>query len=189
MTEQIRNINNTRLLSVDESIRDQVIMCLDRMHELEQPAVIHRDVWRSPALQELKFRQGVSKLKWGYHCATRNGKPASLACDIVHIDHAWFSKFDATYKADEYFWLCLGRSAKEAGLDWGGEWMWNWPSKEATEKVRKLNERIDTLDATGLETARDFGWDVAHIEVRGVSAEEAAQGWRISNGVKFKIVP
>lgn len=189
MTTEIININTTRLLSVDDCIKEQMQALLNGMHKLGQPAVIHKDVWRSPELQELKFKQGVSKARWGYHCATRNGKPASLACDIVHAEYLWFEKNHAVSKIDEYYWLCLGHCAREVGLDWGGVWFRDWPNQSALDKIKFIESRADSLDVSGLETTRHFGWDVAHVEVKGVSSEEARLGWRIYNGKKFQVKP
>jgi len=187
MTKEIIDINATRLLLVDDCIKEQVQDCLARMHKLGQPAIIHSDVWRSPENQLDKFRRGVSKVQWGYHCATRRGKPASLACDIVHADLFWFDKTAIESKTDEYFWLCLGHCADEASLDWGGYWFGDWNTDAGRAKINFLESRTKNLDVSGLETKKHFGWDVAHVEVRDVSIDEARNGWRIYKGNKFKI--
>lgn len=74
--------------------------------------------WRDPAEQAQKYKQGLSKVRWGFHCFTRSGKPSALAADIVDSRYLW------GIPQSHEFWRDLGSSAKAHGLGWGGDWKW-----------------------------------------------------------------
>lgn len=185
--EELYRINVDRLKLICPTIRARVEQCLTSMFNYGERPLISKDVWRSPELQLQKFNQGVSRRKWGYHCATLpDGSPGSLAADIISAEHAWFdgkeiAKEAAISDIDEKFWFRLGWSARRAGLDWGGLWF------DDPAQVDKMMQALNTGIWVGLETKRDFGWDVAHVEVHGVYPEQARDGWRIWGGHKMQI--
>lgn len=157
------SLNAERLTLVSPSIRQQVIGVLQDVEGAGFEPLIAKDVWRSPARQLELYRQGRSKAKWGFHCGTTpEGKPDSLAADIVDADFAWDAK--------QAFWLAVGRAAFERGLGWGGFWGLKPPQKAALEAT------IISPPAVPIKIA--LGWDVAHVEVAGISISEAKAGKR-----------
>lgn len=168
MTEETRKrLNEERLLKIDASIRTQVRAVLATLEYYGHKPLIDGDVWRDPKVQLALFRRGVSKLTWGFHCATtKQGRPASLAADIVDANRRW--------EASQAFWLCLGYAAKAQGLGWGG--YWGLPAN-----VRKgLDTALETVKTKEpLPSMRvQFGWDRAHVETRRVTVAEARAGKR-----------
>jgi len=159
---QRKKANAERLEKVDPSIRERVSMCLEYLESQGHRPVIDGDVWRSPETQLRKFRQGVSKAKWGFHCATtKDGKPGSLAADIVDADRLW--------TAGEDYWLDVGRAALKAGLGWGGFFGLKDAEKERLRKI--LDGETDPAKVTR-------GWDPAHVQVAGLEISEAKAGKR-----------
>ena len=82
--------------------------------------------WRSPAEQERLYAQGrtapgkvVTNARAGQssHNFTINGKPASLAFDIVPLDGG-----KPIWAASNPVWQQLGRLGQDAGLEWAGTW-------------------------------------------------------------------
>lgn len=166
MTEEQRNkLNAERLLKVDTSIRKQVRAVLATLEHYGHRPLIAAEVWRDPALQLSMYRRGVSKLKWGFHCATTNGKPASLAADIVDAEKAW--------NATKDFWVTLGYAARAQGLGWGGYWGLSKSLRSA------LDVAMDGIKS-GCKPAESIklGWDVAHVETARVTVAEARAGKR-----------
>jgi hypothetical protein len=105
--------NQDMLLKIDRSIRPAVAAVLKDLEKQGQRPLIDGGVWRSPAEQLEKFKHGFSKVRWGFHCATtKDGKPDSLAADIVDANKMW--------NASREFWLRLGASAVAHNLGWGG---------------------------------------------------------------------
>jgi hypothetical protein len=160
--EQRKKQNRSMLLRVDRSIRGAVAAVLADLEAQGQRPVIHTEVWRSPKEQEEKFRKGLSKLRWGFHCATTPaGKPGSLAADIVDANKAW--------NASRQFWLRLGASAQAHGLGWGGNF--GLPANMKTGLRAALKQK-------NWRTPIKLGWDVAHVETARVTVAEAKAGKR-----------
>lgn len=164
-----RETNQIRLALIDVSIRARVAAVLGRLESRGLDPLIATDVWRSPAVQLQKFRQGVSKLRWGFHCATtKEGKPGSLAADIVDANLNW--------NAPASFWLAVGAAAAEFGLSWGGFF---GLAREQREHLTAILENFRTSGTIGAKPI--FGWDVAHVETAFVSVANAQSGYRIRN--------
>lgn len=166
MTEEKRKqLNAERLTLVDISIRQKVASCLATLERYSHRPLIAAEVWRSPELQMSMYRRKVSKVTWGFHCAMRDGKPASLAADIIDADAAW--------NASAAFWVTLGYAAKAQGLGWGGYW-------GLPVSLRKgLDAALRGVMGVAPEVSRlKFGWDVAHIETAAVTIAEARAGKR-----------
>lgn len=169
MTETQREKRNAeRLLLIDVTIRDKVRAVLSSMEHYGHRPLIAAEVWRDPALQLSMYKRGVSKLKWGFHCSTRNGKPASLAADIVDAAKAW--------NASREFWLCLVYASMAQGLGSGAFWGLPAPQRE---RLRRLAVEV-TRDGRKLKTTDkvEFGWDRAHSETKRVTVAEAKAGKR-----------
>jgi hypothetical protein len=157
-----KNANAEMLLLVDKSIRAQVKAVLTDLEALKLRPLIASEVWRDPALQLKKFQEGTSKLKWGFHCATTpDGKPASLAADIVDANKLWGASRD--------FWLKLGSCALAHNLGWGG--LWGLPASVRTGLREALAKKHWNANVK-------LGWDVAHVETTRVTVAEAKAGKR-----------
>lgn len=78
--------------------------------------------YRSDAAQRAKFKSGVSKVDWGYHCVIdAQGNPASHAADVEDFRYA--GKTDPASEARAAaFYKALGKAAEAQGLTWGGRW-------------------------------------------------------------------
>ncbi len=163
MTEERRKaLNLQRLPLIDVSIRANVVAVLRDLETHGLKPLIHADVWRSPAKQEELQRAGTSKVKWGFHCATRpDGSPGSLAADIIDANKAW----EATIE----FWLKLGASALAQKLGWGG--LWGLP-------VNLKDGLLEVIRRKAWNEKPKLGWDVAHIETARVTIAEARAGKR-----------
>ena len=117
--------NRDNLVKIDEhpdtgNVRSKIEQTLLTL-SVYMPAIIHKDVFRTEAEQLKKYYDGVSQVKYGFHCFTRAGSPASLAADIVSSDYNYFDdKQFVLTDTDEIFWLLLGSIAVENGLSWGG---------------------------------------------------------------------
>jgi peptidoglycan L-alanyl-D-glutamate endopeptidase CwlK len=82
--------------------------------------------WRSPAEQDRLYAQGrttpgkiVTNARAGQssHNFTLNGKPASLAFDIVPLDGG-----KPIWAVSNPVWQRLGQLGTAAGLEWAGNW-------------------------------------------------------------------
>ena len=154
--------NKDMLLRIDKTIRPAVAAVIADLERQGQRPLIDRGVWRSPAEQLEKFKHGFSKVKWGYRCATtKDGKPDSLAADIVDANKMW--------NASREFWLRLGASALKHKLGWGGYFGLPKAMKESlgAELARKK-----------FDSPAKLGWDVAHVETTRVTIAEAKSGKR-----------
>lgn len=164
MTEAERTKQNTeRLLLLDDTIRIPVANVLQELEIRGFKPKIDKDVHRTPARQLELFKQGRTKVRWGFHNATtKDGKPGSLAADIVDASLAW--------NAPRSFWLALGAAAKKYGLNWGGYFGLSIAQKAAVDKA------LDVVG--GINGKLQLGWDVAHVETTRVSIAEAKAGRR-----------
>ncbi len=107
-----------------------------------------QEAWRSQADQLAAYNAGRSKVKWGYHNATRpDGLPDALAADIVLDDHP--------YEEHREFLLKLYSSARAHGLETGAVF-----GISATARMR--------LMAAVSEARWDYdgplGWDPWHVQ-------------------------
>ncbi|HKS27092.1 MAG TPA: hypothetical protein VJS44_04705 [Pyrinomonadaceae bacterium] len=153
--EQRKAANKERLELIDKTIRGLVLRVIEELEEKGWRPLLAKDVWRSPQRQLELFQQGRSQVRWGFHCAKRSDKPASLAADIVDADLQW--------SAVREFWIALGQAAKRYGLNWGGYF--------------GLTKTQRTALSTYLDQPRGikmpFGWDVAHVETSALTLKEA----------------
>lgn len=179
-SEEVPDWNRQQLLKIDNdestgSVRDKVELILLKQ-SVYYPAIIHRDVFRTPAEQLRKYLDKVSEVKWGYHCFERNGFAASLAADIVSAEFDYFQdKKYATENTDEIFWLLLGSLAREVGLYWGG--YFNLTDEEEKEYYRIFDSnKFELLEDMANKVAKKqkrMGFDPAHVETMKVSIDQA----------------
>lgn len=73
--------------------------------------------WRSVETQLELHKKGVTKVKFSFHNATKNGEPNAYAADIIDKRYGWSDKPET-----KKFWDALGKHAKAEGLYWGGDW-------------------------------------------------------------------
>lgn len=122
--------------------------------------------WRSEKEQIAKMKAGNSKLPWGMHCATTpQGKPDSLAVDVIDDDDPLESDTDRTYL------LQVAAAARQAkcvsGVLWGIPPAMQGPTNAAIEKRDwKAQVRI--------------GWDPCHVQAADVTVAQAKAGKRPS---------
>jgi hypothetical protein len=160
--ERRKKQNHDMLAKVDKTIRPAVAAVLADLEKQGQRPLIDVGVWRSPQEQLEKFKQGFSKVRWGFHCATtKDGKPDSLAADIVDANKMW--------NASREFWLRLGASAIAHNLGWGGFFGLPKKMKEALRAELKHKK---------FHSPAKLGWDVAHVETTRVTIAEAKAGKR-----------
>lgn len=161
MTDEKRAaLNAERLLLVDETIRRQVGNVLATLEFYGFRPLIAKEVWRDPAVQLAMYKRGVSKLKWGFHCFTRGGRPASLAADIIDAQKAW--------NASREFWVILGYAAKAQHLGWGAYWGLTPALKTGLEQA------FEVVKSGGkVPGSVKLGWDPAHVQVAGITVAQA----------------
>ncbi|GAA4029020.1 hypothetical protein [Actimicrobium antarcticum] len=162
MTEQERlRRNAARLLELYPSFSKRVKRMLE---DLESRGLHPRlqDAWRTPEDQLRAYRDGYSKLKFGFHNVTGpDGEPAALAVDV--LDNSTPSSPSTA------FLLQLSDAAEKAGLHSGIRW--GLPSR--------LAAAIDRAIAANDWQARiKPGWDPSHIETTEVTVAQARSGRR-----------
>jgi hypothetical protein len=118
--------------------------------------------WRSPAEQLDAYRRGTSKLQYGFHNVTgTNGEKEALAADI------WDDDLLSKVKVD--YMLRLAAAAEAQGLITGIRW--------------DLKDEESVLIDIALENKHwdakvRVGWDPLHVEVTGMTTQEAREGRR-----------
>jgi cell division septation protein DedD len=159
---QRQKLNAQRLLLISPSIRPRVAAVISEMEATGHRPLIDSNVWRSPQEQLRMVARGVSKARWGFHCATTpDGHPDSLAADIVDADLGW--------NAPRTYWIALGAAAKRAGLNWGG-YFGIYGAAHAALDQALLSHNPSTKIA--------LGWDPSHVEVAGITMTAARMGRR-----------
>lgn len=118
-----------------------------------------QQAWRSPAEQLRAYKNGFSKLKWGFHNVTLNDGPYSFAVDILDDDHP-------TNPGPKYL-LMLASSAQSHGCQTGIEW--------GLSTARRLAIRA-AIKAKAWNTALAWGWDSCHCEIVGITPKQAQAG-------------
>jgi hypothetical protein len=171
--EKRTTLNQERIILVDESIRAKVQAIITNLESQHLDPIIAADVFRSPQKQLELFGRGVTKVKWGFHCATtKDGKPGSLAADIVHADKGWNVKPE--------FWLQLGKAAFDAGLHWGGFFGLSPNLTKILTIAFNYGDPVSYFKQQGVPIERvKLGWDPAHVEVKGLSIVDAKAGIRL----------
>jgi len=162
MTESTRHLKNfERLRELNPLFRTKVLAVLSDLEGKGQRPYIATG-YRSVAEQARKKAGGFSHVSFGLHnCSTPAGQPDSLAVDIVDADLLW--------DAPTSFWLELASAGEAHGLESGALW---GLSNAARAKIRTL------IHAKMWRVAIALGWDVAHLQWKGISPAQAKAGVR-----------
>jgi len=118
--------------------------------------------WRSPADQLDAYRRGTSKVQYGFHNVTgTNGEKEALAADI------WDD--DLLQKVKVNFMLRLAAAAEANGLITGIRW--DLPDEDSVLIGIALQNK-------NWDAKIRVGWDPLHVEVTGMTTQEAREGRR-----------
>jgi hypothetical protein len=164
MNRDQRQEHNRRMLDLTYfTLRPKFAAVLRDLEAHGLSPLIDAAVWRSPAAQMKKYRDGVSKVKWSFHNATsRGGHPEAMSVDITDADLLWNSPLS--------FWLRLASSAQAHQLECGIYWGLNASRRSAITAAISTN----TWNPGNIS----IGWDPAHIQVAGISLLSARFGKR-----------
>lgn len=153
--------NFTKLQEVHPGMRARLEAVL---RELEAAGFRPRiqEAWRSPQDQLAAFNTGKSRVRFGFHNVTSpGGLKEALAADV------WDDDRPTTTKTD--FMLRLAAAAEKNGLATGIRW-------DLSENRAKLID--DAIAAKNWKAPVWVGWDPLHVEVTGLTIEEAREGKR-----------
>lgn len=153
--------NASRMAELHPVFRAQVAAILAEMErEGYRPRI--QEAWRSPELQAAAFHAGTSKLKYGFHNVTaEDGTKEALAADILDDNHAEDPRRD--------YILHLAAAALRTGCMTGAFFGLNEKQKNALYKA---------LVDSSWNAAVSTGWDPCHVQVLGITVEEAQAGKR-----------
>jgi hypothetical protein len=151
------------LQRINPKLRPKISAILTDLEGHGDQPIIDAGVYRSPGEQLAKFRDGYSKIRWSFHNATdRHGKADALAADITDARWGWDSP--------QSFWLRLAASAQAHGLESGIYWGLRADQRAAiTAAIAARNWTPGNIS---------LGWDVAHVQVKGISLRQAKWGAR-----------
>ncbi len=150
--------NRERLTECHPAFRHRLAMVLAQLQSQGfRPRI--QDAWRSPEDQLLAFQTGHSKLRWGFQTAP-DGLPDALAADVLDDDAPLNPRLD--------FVFALAKEALLNGLTTGITWGLP-PTIRKSLNYAILNEATWT---------GKIGWDACHVEVVGVSVQQAMAGVR-----------
>lgn len=162
MLETERKLRNqTKLGEMHPAFRVRVEAVLQEMEQAGYRPRI-QEAWRSPEDQQKAFHAGLSKLQYGFHNVTApDGTKEALAADIIDDDRPDGVKLP--------FILRLAAAAKKNGLITGA-WF-----DLAPDKVAALEKAIADQN---WNAPVSIGWDPLHVQVTGMTPEEAREGKR-----------
>ena len=121
-----------------------------------------QEAWRSPKDQLAAYNAGTSQIKYGFHNVTaEDGTKEALAADV------WDD--DRPFNAKTHFMLHLLAAAEKNGLTTGIRW-------SLSENRIKLIE--DAIAQQDWNRPVWVGWDPLHVEVTGITVQEAEAGKR-----------
>lgn len=121
-----------------------------------------QEAWRSPKDQLAAYKAGTSKVRYGFHNVTgSDDTKEALAADV------WDD--DRPFNAKTHFMLHLLAAAEKNGLTTGIRW-------SLSENRIKLIE--DAIAQEDWKRPVWVGWDPLHVEVTGITIQEAEAGRR-----------
>jgi len=121
-----------------------------------------QEAWRSPIDQLAAYNAGTSKIKYGFHNVTADdGKKEALAADV------WDD--DRPFTAKTHFMLHLLAAAEKNGLTTGIRW------SLSDNRIALIEDAIAQED---WNRPVWVGWDPLHVEVTGITVQEAEAGKR-----------
>lgn len=119
-----------------------------------------QQAWRSPADQLKAYKDGYTKLRWGFHNVTcPDGSANSFAADILDDDHP--------VNPGPKYLLMLAASAQAHGCQTGIEWGLSLARRLAIRTAIKMKL---------WNTALAWGWDSQHVEVVGITPKLTQAG-------------
>jgi hypothetical protein len=143
--------------------------------EMEQAGYRPRiqTAWRSPADQLDAYRNGASKVQYGFHNVTSpTGVKESLAADIWDDDRLEKVKVD--------FMLHLAAAAESQGLTTGIRW----------DLADEDSVLIDiAIQNKNWDAKVRVGWDPLHVEPTGITLQEARDGRRTGTPTDSPVEP
>lgn len=162
MQEPARKARNVqRMTELYPAFADQLAQVIE---ELESKGLRPRiqDAWRSPEDQLKAFKAGHSQLKFGFHNVTGpDGRKEALAVDLLDDN--------APLKPGSAYVLQVAAAAERQLLTTGARW--GLPAK--------LAKAIDAAIASeDWKAPVKVGWDPVHVEVVGITPQQAAGGAR-----------
>jgi hypothetical protein len=120
------------------------------------------EAWRSPSAQMDAYRSGRSQLMYGFHNVTAtNGTKEALAADIIDDNNP--TSINLPYV------LHLLAAAENNGLTTGTYW------NLSDEKIAAIRTAIATKN---WNAKVHIGWDPMHVEVEGITPQDAKNGKR-----------
>ena len=159
---QRKERNEALLLKVYPTLRPKLRAVIADMEGKGWQPCIDPGVYRTPAEQADKVRRGYSKVSYSYHNVTgENGKPESLAADIVDARYGW--------DAPSNYWLQLASSAQSHGMETGIRWGLTNPKRLIINAL---------IRAKNWSAKYAMGWDAAHVQCVGISLGQAKAGAR-----------
>jgi hypothetical protein len=166
MLEVERKLRNQSLLmEMYPVFRVKVAAVLQEMESYGYRPRI-QEAWRSVATQISYYRQGLTKLQYSFHTVTgENGEKEALAADIIDDDRPDGVKLP--------YILHLAAAAKNNGLITGAYF------DLAPDKIANLDA---ALAAKNWSAPVHIGWDPLHIQITGMTPDEAKEGKRPGDG-------
>jgi membrane protein implicated in regulation of membrane protease activity len=156
--------NSINLQKMSPSVRGKMRGVISDMEGAGYKPIIDNQVWRSKSEQLALYKKGVTKVTYSFHnVSTKAGKADSLAADITDQRFGW------TGHAPRRYWFCLARSAYVHGLYSGAHF-----GLSAAQRA-KFDQALHVRD---FGYSGPLGWDVAHIEPRGITIRQAKAGIR-----------
>jgi hypothetical protein len=153
--------NQSKLVELHPAIQTRVQALLKEMESAGYRPRIY-EAWRSPAEQLEAFNKGYSQVKFGFHNVTAStGVKEALAADIIDDDRPLTARTD--------YMLRLAAAAQKNGLSTGIRWgLSDTYSKAINDAITAQNWTIPI----------HVGWDPLHVEVAGITIQEAKEGKR-----------
>jgi hypothetical protein len=170
MTEDDRKSRNrVRLGEAHPVFKDRLIRTLQRVEaEGWRPRI--QACWRSIEDQQVAHDAGNSHVLWGFHNATApDGTPEALAADVLDDDRPLDPSRD--------YLFALARTARAEGLNTGIDWGLP-PTIRAALNLHITAGRPGSLWLTADGGPGKIGWDPTHVEIVGLSTQEARTGRR-----------
>lgn len=134
------------------------------IHEMESYGYRPRiqEAWRSPKDQLAAYNAGTSKIKYGFHNVTASDETKeALAADVWDDNRPFNTKTD--------FMLHLLAAAEKNGLTTGIRW------SLSDNRIKLIEDAIAQED---WKRPVWVGWDPLHVEVKGITVQEAEAGKR-----------
>jgi hypothetical protein len=160
---QRKRDNSARILKLNPYMRPKVAAIVSDLEAHGYKPSVDPAVWRTPAQQAAKLKKGYSAVSYSYHNATTpEGKPDSLAADIVDIRWQWDPPGNT-------YWLKLASSAESHNLTTGIYW------KLSDTNRKRIRAAIASKD---WDAKIVRGQDAAHVEPKGITLAQARKGIR-----------